>query len=105
MSNTLPKPRQSAAQTVPATFTLRELNRQPAKVFEACDATGIVHIRMRDGRSYRLLPDAPPPAPSAPVTGIVESRRLLRIRLREAGFVPPNEAEMERLNRIIAGEE
>ncbi len=105
MKNALPKPSQSAAQTVPATFTLRDLSRQPAKVFETCDATGVVHIRTRDGRSYRILPDAQSPAPSVSVTGIVERSRQLQLRLRAAGFVPPNEADMERINRIIAGEE
>ena len=105
MRNTRSKRHQSPARTGPVTFTLRDLNRQITKVIKVCDAVGVVHIRTRDGRSYRLLPDAAPPAPSATVTGIVERRRLLRIRLREAGFVPPNAAEMERLNRIIAGEE
>ena len=105
MKNTLPKPRQSAAQTVPATFTLRDLNRQTAKVIEACDAAGVVHIRTRDGRFYTLQPDAAPPVPSAPVTGIVESRQEYRKRLREAGFVPLTLEETERFYRIIAGEE
>ena len=105
MSITQPKPRKTLAQSIPATFTLRDLNRQPTKVIEACDAAGVVHIRTRDGRCYTLKPDAAPPAPSAPGTGIVERRRLLQIRLRAAGFVPPSEAEVERINRIIAGEE
>ena len=105
MSTKQPKLRQPPALAVPTTFTLRDLNRQISKVIAACDAVGVVHIRTRDGRSYTLKPVAAPPAPSAPVTGIVESREEYRNRLRAAGFVPPNAEEMERLNRIIAGEE
>ena len=42
------------------TFTVRDLDRQPAKVLQACDEEGAVGIRRRDGRSYRLLADAGP---------------------------------------------
>jgi hypothetical protein len=39
------------------------------------------------------------------VDSLVERRQQLRQRLRAAGFVPPSGAEVERINRIIAGEE
>lgn len=36
------------------TFTVRQLDRETAKVMEACDTYGAVRIRRRDGRSYTL---------------------------------------------------
>jgi len=39
------------------TFTVRQLDRETAKVMEACDAHGAVKIRRRDGRSYTLEAD------------------------------------------------
>ena len=36
---------------------------------------------------------------------LVARHQRLRQQLRAAGFVPPSPAEMERINRIIAGEE
>jgi len=39
------------------TFTVRQLDRETAKVMEACDTYGAVRIRRRDGRSYTLASD------------------------------------------------
>lgn len=39
------------------TFTVRQLDRETARVMEACDANGAVRIRRRDGRSYTLEAD------------------------------------------------
>lgn len=36
------------------TFTVRELDRETARVMEACDTHGSVRIRRRDGRCYTL---------------------------------------------------
>jgi hypothetical protein len=96
-----PQSRPSAAQS----FTVRDLNRQPAKVLAACDLRGVVRIRTRDGRSYSLKPESSAPPRTAQVDSFVARRQLLRQRLRAAGFVPPSPAEMEHINRIIAGEE
>jgi hypothetical protein len=96
-----PQTRSLAAQS----FTLRDLNRQPAKVLAACDLHGTVRIRTRDGRSYSLKPEIPAASRTAQVDSLVVRRQQLRQRLRAAGFVPPCPAEMERINRIIAGEE
>ena len=93
--------RASAAQS----FTLRDLNRQPAKVLAACDLHGTVRIRTRDGRSYCLKPEMPGPSRTAQVDSLVARRQQLRQRLRAAGFVPPSPAEIERINRLVAGEE
>ena len=42
------------------TFTVRELDRQPAVVLDACDRDGLVRIRRRDGRTYRVEPEHRP---------------------------------------------
>lgn len=36
------------------TFTVRELDRETARVMQACDTYGAVRIKRRDGRSYTL---------------------------------------------------
>jgi len=39
------------------TFTVRQLDREPAHVLDTCDVEGAVQIRRRDGRSYTLAAD------------------------------------------------
>ncbi|MBM3832476.1 MAG: hypothetical protein FJ403_04215 [Verrucomicrobia bacterium] len=39
------------------TFTVRDLDRQPAVVLDACDREGSVRVRRRDGRSYTVRRD------------------------------------------------
>ena len=39
------------------TFTVRDLDRRPSDVLNACDSEGAVRIRRRDGRSYTLRSD------------------------------------------------
>ena len=40
------------------TFTVRELDREPATVLDAADKDGIVRIKRRNGRSYSLQPES-----------------------------------------------
>jgi hypothetical protein len=40
------------------TFTVRDLDRKPATVLDACDREGAVLIQRRDGRRYTVRPDA-----------------------------------------------
>jgi hypothetical protein len=40
------------------TFTVRELDRKPGAVLDTCEREGAVRIRRRDGRSYRMVPEA-----------------------------------------------
>lgn len=40
------------------TFTVRQLDRETARVMETCDQEGAVRIRRRDGRSYIMEADA-----------------------------------------------
>ncbi len=42
------------------TYTVRELDRQPGLVLEACDTDGVARIRCRDGRTYVIKPEAQP---------------------------------------------
>lgn len=39
------------------TFTVRQLDRETARVMEACDSSGAVQIKRRDGRTYTLAVD------------------------------------------------
>jgi hypothetical protein len=41
------------------TYTVRDLDREPGAVLDACDAEGSVLIRRRDGRTYSLRPERP----------------------------------------------
>ena len=102
---TLTKPAKKKAvraktKAVPNTFTVRDLNRQPAAILKACDQLGSVRIRTRDGRAYELRNEKP--AVRAPRAGI-DFDTLWR-QLREAGNVPPTAADMEHIDRITAGE-
>ena len=40
------------------TFTVRDLDREPGAVLDACEREGAVKIRRRNGRTYTLKPDA-----------------------------------------------
>ena len=39
------------------TFTVRDLDRKPATVLDACDREGAVRIQRRDGRRYTVRAD------------------------------------------------
>lgn len=81
-------------------FTVRDLNRQPAKVLGACDQHGSVRIRTRAGASYVLRREEPERSRIKSLPDMEAHRK----RLRELGYVPPAAHEMERINQIIAGE-
>ena len=36
------------------TFTVRQMDREPATILDACDKSGAVRIRRRDGRTYTV---------------------------------------------------
>jgi hypothetical protein len=44
------------------TFTVRDLDRQPAVVLDTCDKEGAVRIRRRNGHTYTLRSDEPKPS-------------------------------------------
>ena len=84
-----------------AVFTLRDLNRKPAEVLKACDLYGHVKIRTRAGKSYRIQAEQRPRKKSRSKFDIRPHWK----RLRELGCIPPGPEDMDRINRIIAGEE
>jgi hypothetical protein len=85
-----------------ATFTVRDLNRQPAKVLSRCDEEGEVEIHSRSGKKYSL---------KAVENSIIEGIQLPDFeshyqRLQKTGSTRVSDPqELDRLNRIIAGEE
>jgi hypothetical protein len=82
------------------TFTVRDLDRQPAKVLKVCDQEGAVNIRRRDGRSYRLLAEAAPGRMRLPSD-------FVRQRLRRTARLfpePISAAQVQLVDKLIAGE-
>jgi hypothetical protein len=99
-----PKAREKAAPVLPSIFTVRDMNRNSRVVLDAAKFHGQVTIRSRNGEEFKVQPLAV--ATAGPKPDFVERMRLHRIRMRELGFVgPKTEAGLERINRIIAGEE
>jgi hypothetical protein len=85
-----------------ATFTLRDLNRKPAKVLSACDSEGEVEIRTRAGKKYSLKVLDTPGNEEIVLPDFDKHYQ----KIEEAGCQPTdNPEEIERLDRIIAGEE
>lgn len=91
-----------------ATFTLRDLNRQPAKILAAVRKYGSAELRTRTGETFTI---APTKTKKKALTQKQIGEEFFRRseerarRFREMGYVPPPASEMERINRIIAGEE
>jgi hypothetical protein len=86
-----------------AVFTLRDLNRQPAKVLAAVRKYGSAEIRTRSGEVFTVSPQ-PKPASDQAASRFPDFPSRWR-KLREVGLVPPTLAENERIDRIIAGDE
>lgn len=86
-----------------ATFTMTELNRQPAKVLAAVRKFGSAEIRTRTGEVFTFAPkvETKRKQKKSPVPDFPAHWK----RLRELGLVPPPASENDRINRIIAGEE
>ena len=86
-----------------AVFTLRDLNRQPAKVLDAVRKFGSAEIRTRSGEVFTVAVKTAE-SPRQPGAGLPDFEAHWK-RLRELGLVPPAASENERINRIIAGDE
>ena len=79
------------------TFTVRELDRQPAAVLDTADKEGAVRIKRRDGRIYLVQPVVPS---SARITSLPDFAAR-----RKAIFSRPIPASQVRLaDKLIAGE-
>ena len=81
------------------TFTVRELDREPSRVLDTCDAEGAVRIRRRDGRAYALIPEQPAPQKTDGSAWIKERRK----RLNETFPVALTKKQARELDRLIAG--
>lgn len=78
------------------TYTVRELDRQPAVILDACDREGLVRIRRRDGRTYRLEPEHP-----AKAIEVVPDFAARRRRLFPEGLT---RRQAIALDKLLAGE-
>jgi len=87
------------------TFTVRELDRQPAVVLDACDKEGAVRIRRRSGQSYTIRPDEPKPSKA-----LAEARRRWldeHFAWLERTFpkpLKPTREQLDEVNRLIASD-
>lgn len=86
-----------------AVFTLRDLNRQPAKVLDAVRKFGSAEVRTRGGEVFVLaVKQVESDSQRTKKLPDFESRWK---KLRESGHLPPSPSENDQVNRIIAGEE
>jgi len=93
-----------------ATFTLRDLNRQPARILAAVRKFGSAEITTRSGEVFTIAPKVQNEArekSTEPPEDVVGYFKELWARQRALGYHPPKRVDWdeERFNRIIAGEE
>ena len=82
------------------TFTVRDLDRQPATVLDACDREGAVRIQRRDGRRYTVRPEQG-------AGQKVPWRRLMaehRTRIKRIFPMPLTQEQVRKVDQLIAGE-
>ena len=82
------------------TFTVRDLDRRPALVLEACDQEGEVRIRRRNGRQYSLRVADEPPR-NVPWRKLVAAHRA---RLRKIFPEPLTRKQTRLVDQMLAGE-
>ena len=78
------------------TFTVRDLDRQPGAVLDACEKEGAVLIRRRDGRAYKVSPHI--------ATGKRIALPDFRARMKATGIKPASFKQAKQLDKMIAGE-
>jgi hypothetical protein len=78
------------------TFTVRELDREPAVVLDAADREGVVRIKRRDGRSYSIQPEAQP----SHISGLPD----FRARIRKIFPKPISKSQAQKFDELLAGE-
>lgn len=91
------------------TFTMRDVSRETARVFAAVKKFGRVVVKSRSGDAFTIVknetakPDREPA--ESPADSFFRRADERAKRFREMGYIPPPKSEMERINRVIAGEE
>lgn len=105
------KTKPAKAEVLPSVFTVRDMNRNTAKVLAACRLHGRVLVRSRGGEEFEVAPMKVPKPPETPedreerVKNALERMRLHREKIRAMGMRgPQTPEEIERVNQIIAGE-
>ncbi len=96
------------SEAPPDTFTVREMSRNAASVLKASLVHGQVRIKSRGGPTFLLMPDRTGESATERAKAAGDSatrQREYREKLRTMGARPPLPEDMERINRIIAGEE
>lgn len=78
-------------------FTVRDLDRRPSEVLEACDAHGEARIRRRDGRTYLLKAEEPAGTKITALPDFAARRQKLFAR-------PLSRAFARKLDLALAGE-
>ena len=78
------------------TFTVRQLDRETAMVLEIANKEGIVRIKSRDGRTYRLQPEAH----SSRITGLPD----FHARIKRIFPKPIPRAQARLFDKLLAGE-
>ena len=78
-------------------FTVRDMDRRPGDVLDACDASGEARIRRRDGRSYVLKTEAPA---GTTITALPD----FAVRRRKLFRKPLPRAFAHKLDQTLAGE-
>lgn len=79
------------------TYTVRDLDRRPGEVLDACDVHGQARIRRRDGRSYVLTSERAGRARIGELPDFASRRKKLLPR-------PLPRAFARKLDEALAGE-
>ena len=85
---------------IPIDFTVRDLNRNPARVLAACERIGVVRIRSRKGMVYELRARPVQPETGDEPAGVPDFAR----RRKAIGLAPMTKEQSAALDRLIAGE-
>lgn len=96
------KTRARTAKPLRREFTVRDMNRSSAELLEAARKLGRVTVKSRGGEVFEVSVSRPPPALVVP--SMVERMRAHRQRMTALGNTCGPEVDIERLNKVIAGE-
>ena len=84
------------------TFTVRDLDRTPAKVLAAADRDGVARVRQRNGRRYAIRPESNPVEKSSDWAEFVRQHRTW---LKQTYAAPVLSREQQAaLDRLIAND-
>jgi hypothetical protein len=100
------------AEVLPTVFTVRDMNRNSAKVLAACRQHGAIIVKHRAGEEFAMtrVDTAPSQGAIKPdmqgaLRDAMERMRQHREKIRAMGMRGPRTPEeIERVNMIIAGE-